>query len=68
VFTKDGRFAFVSNRVSDTVSVIDVDRLAEVKQIAVGKYPQRMRVVDVPVRRVPEKAKAEGAARAKEGR
>jgi YVTN family beta-propeller protein len=48
VFTKDGRLAFVSNRGSDTVSVIDVGGLREVKQIPVGKYPQRMAVAEVP--------------------
>jgi YVTN family beta-propeller protein len=50
VFSRDGRRAFVSNRGSDTVSVIAVDELREVKQIPVGKYPQRMAVVDVPPR------------------
>jgi YVTN family beta-propeller protein len=50
VFTKDGRQAFVSNRMSDTVSVISVDGLSETKQIPVGKYPQRMKMVDVPSR------------------
>jgi YVTN family beta-propeller protein len=48
VFSKDGRRAFVSNRGSDTVSVIDVAGLREIKQIRVGKYPQRMAVADVP--------------------
>jgi YVTN family beta-propeller protein len=48
VFNKDGRLAFVSNRGSDTVSVIAVDELREIKQIEVGKYPQRMTVADVP--------------------
>ncbi len=44
VFSRDGRRAFVSNRGSDTVSVIDVGELREIKQIPVGKYPQRMTV------------------------
>jgi hypothetical protein len=30
------------------VSVIDVGGLREVKQIPVGKYPQRMAVAEVP--------------------
>jgi YVTN family beta-propeller protein len=51
VFTKDGHQAFVSNRMSDTVSAISVDGLSETKQIKVGKYPQRMKMVDVPSRR-----------------
>jgi YVTN family beta-propeller protein len=50
VFSKDGRRAFVTNRGSDTVSVIAVDELRQLKQIAVGKYPQRMVVVEVPSR------------------
>jgi YVTN family beta-propeller protein len=48
VLSKDGKRAFVSNRGSDTMSVIDVDGLREIKQIPVGKYPQRMTVADVP--------------------
>jgi YVTN family beta-propeller protein len=47
VFSKDGSRAFVSNRGSDTVSAIDVKELREIKQIPVGKYPQRMTVADV---------------------
>jgi YVTN family beta-propeller protein len=50
VFSKDGAYAYVSNRKSDTLSVISVRDLKQIKQIPVGKYPQRMRVVDVPVR------------------
>jgi DNA-binding beta-propeller fold protein YncE len=49
-FDRAGRFAYVSNRVSDTLSVIRMDELVEVKQIQVGQYPQRMRVVNVPSR------------------
>jgi YVTN family beta-propeller protein len=48
VFSKDGRRAFVSNRGSDTISVLSVDELREIKQIRVGKYPQRMTVAEVP--------------------
>lgn len=47
-FSGDGRFAYVSNRRSDDVSVIDVEKLEEVNRIPLGKYPQRMVVVDVP--------------------
>ena len=49
-FDSAGRFAYVSNRMSDTLSVIRMSDLAEVKQIPVGKYPQRMRIVKVPRR------------------
>ena len=48
VFSKDGRRAFVSNRGSNTVSAIDVQDMRQIKQIAVGKYPQRMAVADTP--------------------
>ena len=50
VFTADNRYAYVSNRASDNVSVIDVRKLEEIKRIPVGDYPQRMRIVDVPKR------------------
>jgi YVTN family beta-propeller protein len=48
VFSKGGHLAFVSNRGSGTVSVIDVAEMREVKQIPVGKYPQRMTIANVP--------------------
>jgi YVTN family beta-propeller protein len=48
VFSKDGRFAYVSNRGSDDLSIIDVRTLTEVKRLKLGDYPQRMVVVDVP--------------------
>jgi YVTN family beta-propeller protein len=44
-FNKSGTFAYVSNRKSDNISVIDVASLKEIKRIPVGKYPQRIRVV-----------------------
>ncbi len=49
-FDSAGQFAYVSNRMSDTFSVIRMDELTEVKQVAVGDYPQRLRVVTVPER------------------
>jgi YVTN family beta-propeller protein len=48
-FSSDGRFAYVSNRLSDTVSVIHVGEMKVEKEIAVGKYPQRMRVATLPM-------------------
>ncbi len=48
VFSSQGRFAYVSNRGSDTVSVISVETLSEVEQIDVGQYPQRLQVVTLP--------------------
>ena len=47
-FSLDGRFAYVSNRGSGDLSVIDLERLEEVKRLDVGEKPQRMVVADVP--------------------
>lgn len=52
VFSRDGSFAYVSNRMSDTLSVISLAELKEIKQIKVGKYPQRMCTALVPKRQV----------------
>jgi YVTN family beta-propeller protein len=52
VFSHDGSFAYVSNRKSDTLSVISVRDLKEINEIKVGRYPQRMRAVVVPKRQV----------------
>lgn len=43
----DGKFAYISNRGSDDLSVIDVETLLETKRIKLGKYPQRMVVIDI---------------------
>lgn len=43
--SSDSKFAYVSNRNSNTLSVISLDEMKEVKQIEVGKYPQRLTVV-----------------------
>ncbi len=43
----DGRRAFISNRGSDDVSVIDLDARKEVSRVKVGRYPQRMASVVV---------------------
>jgi YVTN family beta-propeller protein len=51
-FSQDGKFAYVSNRKSDNLSVIDVGELKEIKRIPVGKYPQRIRTLVVPTRSV----------------
>ena len=51
-FTGDSRYAFVSNRASDSVSVIDLASMKEIKQIPVGKMPQRFSVIRVPTRSV----------------
>ena len=45
--TPDGKRAYVSNRASDELSVIDLATRKEVTRIKVGKYPQRMASVSV---------------------
>lgn len=46
----DSKIAFISNRGSHTLSVVDLDQMKELKQIPVGKMPQRLSVIDVPKR------------------
>jgi YVTN family beta-propeller protein len=47
-FSKDGRFAYVSNRGSDDLSILDVAERREVKRLKLGSYPQRMVVIGTP--------------------
>jgi YVTN family beta-propeller protein len=47
VLSPDAKRAFVSNRRSDDVSVIDLATYKEIARIKVGKYPQRMASVAV---------------------
>lgn len=47
-FDLQGRFAYVSNRGSNDLSVIDLESLQEVKRLELGDYPQRMVVIDIP--------------------
>ena len=47
-FSRDGRFAYVTNRGEDTMSILDVAKLEEVKRLPLGDYPLRMVVIDVP--------------------
>ena len=47
-FSRDGRFAYVTNRGSDDLSVLSVAELREIERIELGDYPLRMVVVDVP--------------------
>ena len=55
-FSKDGTYAYVTNRKSDNLSVISVHDLKEIKRIPVGKYPQRIRTFDVPARSIADKS------------
>jgi YVTN family beta-propeller protein len=47
VFSGDGNYAYVSNRQGDDLSVINVKTYQKIKRIPLGKYPQRMVVIDV---------------------
>lgn len=51
-FTGDSRIAFVSNRGSNTLSVIDLAQMKEIKQVPVGRMPARFSVIRVPNRDV----------------
>jgi YVTN family beta-propeller protein len=44
-FTPDSKRAYVANAVSNTVSVIDMEKLQEVTQVPVGKGPKRNGIV-----------------------
>jgi YVTN family beta-propeller protein len=44
VFSRDGKYAYVSNRRDNTLSVIDISHAREVSRINVGEFPQRMTV------------------------
>jgi YVTN family beta-propeller protein len=46
----DSKIAFVSNRGSNSLSVLDLTSLKEIKQIPLGKMPQRLSVIRVPHR------------------
>ena len=48
VFSRDGRYAYVSNRRDNTISVISIGTRKEVARIPVGEFPQRMTVALVP--------------------
>ena len=45
VFSSNGKFAYVTNRGSDDLSVISVSEMKEIKRIKVGNYPQRLQVL-----------------------
>jgi len=42
VFSRDSRFAYVSNRRDNTLSVISIPERKEVTRLKVGEFPQRM--------------------------
>lgn len=47
-FTPDGKYAYVANAVSNTVSVIDMGTYQEVTQIPVGEAPKRNGIIRLP--------------------
>ena len=47
-FTPDGRFAYVANAISNTVSVIDAVKFEEIAQIPVGESPKRNGIIRLP--------------------
>ncbi len=51
IFSKDGKFAYVTNRQSNDLSIIDVAKLEEIKRLKLGRYPQRMVIINPPERR-----------------
>ena len=64
-FSDDSRFAFVTNRAGGTVSVIDVRRLAKVRDLRAGKEP--VSVAFTPLGRAAWVAYADGALAAFDG-
>ncbi len=50
-FAPDGRFCYISERIGDTVAVIDTATRKTAARIEVGKAPKRLLVVDVPKER-----------------
>jgi DNA-binding beta-propeller fold protein YncE len=46
----DSKVAFVSNRGSNSVSVLDLEHMVELQRIPTGRMPQRLSVITVPRR------------------
>jgi YVTN family beta-propeller protein len=53
-FRSDSKIAFVSNRASNTLSVVDLENMKEIQQVQVGRMPARFSVIRVPERHVAE--------------
>jgi YVTN family beta-propeller protein len=47
VFSNDSRYAYVSNRRDDTISVVSLADRREVTRIKAGEFPQRMTTATV---------------------
>jgi YVTN family beta-propeller protein len=50
-FTPDGKYVYITERLGDTVAVLDTATRKTVARIEVGKSPKRLLVVDVPKER-----------------
>ncbi len=46
-FSPDGKFCYISERIGDSVAVIDTTTRKTVARVEVGKAPKRLLVVDV---------------------
>ncbi len=55
-FRSDSKIAFVSNRASNTLSIVDLEKMKEIKEVPVGRMPARFSVIRVPERHVAEAA------------
>jgi YVTN family beta-propeller protein len=53
-FRSDSKIAFVSNRASNSLSVLDLTQMKEIKQVKVGRMPARFSVIRVPERNAAE--------------
>jgi len=51
-FRGDSKIAFVSNRGSNTISILDLQQMKEIKQVPIGQSPERLDVIRVPERHV----------------
>lgn len=47
IFSEDSKYAYVTNRQSDDLSIIDMETLSEIKRLPMGDRPQRMRFVSI---------------------
>jgi len=47
-FSPDGKYCYISERIGDTVAVIDTATRKTVSRIEVGKAPKRLLAVDLP--------------------
>jgi DNA-binding beta-propeller fold protein YncE len=51
-FRSDSKIAFISNRGGNSLSVVDLTQMREIKRVKVGQMPARLSVIRVPERSV----------------